>query len=259
MRRLALSCLTAAALLSGAPLQAAPARERIVADLSHSRVAITADFVGSEILIYGAVKRDTPAPEGPLSVIITVEGPPRSVTLLQKARHAGLWVNSAQTRLPQVPSFYAVASSGFLQDDLSAGADDAFRISLRSRLADALPSEAGGAEGPALQALARLGAARGVFAQSDGAVRLAEDTLFRADIALPAQLIEGDYIAKIYLTRDGEVIDWLTRKITVRKTGIERAFTQLARENPLAYGLLTLALAAGAGSAASAFAAWRRG
>lgn len=248
-----------AALLALGPAAAAPPRERIVADLSHSRVAITTDFVGSEILIYGAVKRDAPAPaEPPLSVIITVEGPPRPVTLLHKTHRFGLWVNEEGQRLPLVPSFYAVASSGFLQNDITEGVDSAFRISLRARLADAWPTPPG-ADDTALNALARLGQNSGAFAQSDGAVRLAEDTLFRADVALPARLIEGDYIAKIYLTRDGEVVDWMTRKITVRKTGIERAFTRLARESPLAYGLLTLALAAGAGSAASAFAAWRRG
>ena len=49
--------------------------ESIVAGLSQNRVSITADFDGSEILIYGAVKRDTPPPEGgPLEVIVTVEG-----------------------------------------------------------------------------------------------------------------------------------------------------------------------------------------
>ncbi len=51
--------------------------ERIVAGLSQNRVAITANFDGSEILIYGAVKRDAPAPKGSqLDVIVTVEGPP---------------------------------------------------------------------------------------------------------------------------------------------------------------------------------------
>ena len=45
-------------------MAAAPARheETIVSGLSQNRVSITADFDGSEILIYGAVKRETPAP-----------------------------------------------------------------------------------------------------------------------------------------------------------------------------------------------------
>ncbi len=37
------------------------AEETIVAGLSQNRVSITAHFDGSEILIYGAVKREAPA------------------------------------------------------------------------------------------------------------------------------------------------------------------------------------------------------
>ena len=62
MKRPALLWQTLALLLLAAPATAAP--EAIVAGLSQNRVSITADFDGSEILIYGAVKRDAPAPAG---------------------------------------------------------------------------------------------------------------------------------------------------------------------------------------------------
>ncbi|HEX9859282.1 MAG TPA: TIGR02186 family protein, partial [Paracoccaceae bacterium] len=53
--------------------------EQIVAGLSQNRVSITANFDGSEILIYGAVKRESPAPDNfPLQVIVTVEGPSKA-------------------------------------------------------------------------------------------------------------------------------------------------------------------------------------
>ena len=48
--------------------------EAIVSGLSQNRVSITANYDGSEILVYGAVKRETPIPEGKLEVIVTVEG-----------------------------------------------------------------------------------------------------------------------------------------------------------------------------------------
>ena len=60
-------------------LWTAPARaEEIVLGLSSNRVAITATFDGDDILVFGAVKRDAPVPEGasPLGVIITVSGRP---------------------------------------------------------------------------------------------------------------------------------------------------------------------------------------
>ena len=42
--------------------------ETIVAGLSQNRVSITADFDGSEIIVYGAVRRESRPPEGRLDV-----------------------------------------------------------------------------------------------------------------------------------------------------------------------------------------------
>ena len=70
--------------------------EEIVSGLSQNRVEITANFDGSEILIYGAVKREAPAPTGaPLQVIITVEGPSTPLVIRRKERRAGIWVNTS--------------------------------------------------------------------------------------------------------------------------------------------------------------------
>ena len=67
------------------------AQETVVAGLSQTQVSITAQFQGSEILIYGAVKRNAPEPEGPpLEVIITVEGPAMPVMVRSKDRRFGL-------------------------------------------------------------------------------------------------------------------------------------------------------------------------
>jgi hypothetical protein len=38
-------------------------------------------------------------------------------------------------------------------------------------------------------------------------VDLAEATLFRTSVALPANLTEGNYTVRFFLTRDGAVID----------------------------------------------------
>ena len=57
-----------------APFAAGAQDETVVAGLSQNEVSITANFNGSEILIFGAVQRYSPVPEGdPLEVIITIE------------------------------------------------------------------------------------------------------------------------------------------------------------------------------------------
>ena len=84
-----------------------------------------------------------------------------------------------------------------------------------------------------------------------GAVQLSDETLFRTDIVLPSNLTEGEYKVRLFLTRDGHVVDHQDRVIYVRKEGLERFLFNLSREQPLLYGLLALALAGLAGWGAS--------
>lgn len=235
-------------LLLAAPVQA----ESIVAGLSQNRVSITADFDGSEILVYGAVKRDGPAPDGPLEVIVTVEGPPTPVTIRKKDRVAGIWVNTQAVHVDAAPSFYAVATTGPLRSILSETEDLRYRITL-SRAIRAVGA-ATEANDPAtfIDAMQRIRLAERRYRVLQGAVEFTEETLFRADIVLPANLTEGEYRVRLFLTRDGRVVDAQDRVIGVRKEGLERFLFNLAHEQPLAYGLLSLLLAGLAGWGASA-------
>ena len=87
---------------------------------------------------------------------------------------------------------------------------------------------------------------------SEGSVSLIEQTLFRTDVILPANLTEGDYRLRLFLTRGGQVIDKQERLINVRKAGIEQFRDNTGHEQPLIYGLASRLLAVVAGWAASA-------
>jgi hypothetical protein len=71
-------------------------------------------------------------------------------------------------------------------------------------------------------------------------------------VALPANLTEGEYKVRLFITRDGAVVDTHEEIITVNKDGLERWIYSLAHEQPLLYGLLSLVLAIVAGWGASA-------
>lgn len=87
----------------------ATAEEEIVLGLSQAEVSITTNFDGSEILVYGAVKRETPIPEGaPLEVVVTVSGPSTPIMVRRKERRFGIWVNTDAVEVDRAPSFYAV-------------------------------------------------------------------------------------------------------------------------------------------------------
>ncbi|MCB6179227.1 TIGR02186 family protein [Rhodobacter sp. Har01] len=231
---------------------AAPKPETIVSGLSQNRVAITADFDGSEILVYGAIKREFPVPEGRVDVIITVEGPSGPVTVRRKERVAGIWINNASVRVDSAPSFYAVATSGELATSLSATENIRHNITIdRVIRAVGIASEAD-ASADFVHALVRVRSDEGRYRLLENKVQLTESTLFRTDVALPANLIEGTYKVRMFVLREGRVVAVQERFIGVRKAGLERLIFNLSREQPLAYGLISLVLAAFAGWAASA-------
>lgn len=244
--------IRALALLLALALPSA-AQEVIVAGMSQNRVSITADFDGSEILIYGAVKRDAPAPEGgPLEVIVTVEGPSTPVAVRRKDRVAGIWVNNASVRVDSAPSFYAVATTGPLKHILSDVENLRYGITIERVIrAIGIADEADQA-GEFVLALLRVRTNEGRYRVLEGKVELTEETLFRTDVVLPANLTEGEYKVRLFLLRDKRVIDSQERVIGVRKEGLERFVFNLSREQPLIYGLVSLVLAALAGWGASA-------
>ena len=275
MRRIAHRMVVAAAMLvagvmadaqtlpsaTADPAASAPPPERIVTGLSQDAVSITTSFTGSEIIIYGAIRRDAPPPsDGGSGIIVTLEGPPQPVTVRRKQRIAGVWINTSALRIAAAPDFYVVATSEPLAEMLDP--DD----NVRFRIAPALAVRALSADAdvddmtPFTEALLRLRREDDRYRVDEGSVRIVDDTLFRADVRMPANLIEGDYRARIFLVRGGHVIDSDTAPIRVQKVGLERWLYRLAIHQPFWYGLMSLALAMAAGLIASAaFRALRRG
>ena len=232
--------------------------EEIVMGLSQDEVAISTAFDGSDILIFGAVKRDGRSDAAaPLEVVITVSGPRQPVIVRHKERRFGIWINTSAVEVDAAPSFYAVASSGPLDAVLSETEN------LRHSITVPRAIRSVGAEvdntADFTQALIRIRAGDGLYQRRENTVEFDEETLFSTSISLPANLVEGAYPTRIFLTRDRAVVDRYDTVILVQKVGLERWLFNLSREEPLVYGALSLLLAVAAGWAASAgFAFLRR-
>ena len=233
-------------------LLALPAKaEEIVLGLSRDAVAITATFEGSDILVFGAVKREEPISEdSALGVIVTIKGPDQPVMVRRKDRRVGIWVNTDAVEVDAAPSFYAVASSGPMREVLDDVEDLRYRITI-PRIIRSVGAEIENSSA-FTDALIRIRAGADLYQVLEGAVDLDQETLFRTAITLPANLTEGDYEAHIFLTRDGKVIDDYITTIPVQKVGLERWLYNMAHDNALLYGLMSLAIAIAAGWGASA-------
>ncbi len=235
-------------------LAALPARgEEVVAGLSQNRVAITANFDGSEIIIFGAVKREEPPPgTGPLQVIVTVAGPSTPIMVRRKEKRYGIWINTDAVEVDAAPSFYAVATSGPLNEILKSIEDLRYKISVPRAIRSVGAPMTVKNSRLFTEALIRIRSRKGLYQLEEGSVEVDQETLFNTSIALPANLTEGAYTARIFLLRGGNVVAAHEAKIDVQKVGLERWLFNLAHELPLVYGVLSLFIAISAGWGASA-------
>ena len=236
------------------------AQESFVTGMSTDNIMLTANFTGSEVLVFGAIRRFAPIPAGqaPLDIVITLSGPPRTEIVRRKERRFGIWVNTEGVRVRQAPTYYAIATTKPLAEILSEterlrhqiGLDQAVRrVGAHSTLTDTSEFT---------EAMVRLRLENGLFERSEGGVTLAEETLFQARFQLPTNVSEGVYATRFFLVRNRQVISIGETEITVEKAGIERWLFNLSQDRPLAYGLLSVAIALAAGwTAATAFRLWR--
>lgn len=227
--------------------------EEVVLGLSKDSVSITTNFDGSEILIFGAIKREDAIPEGdPVQVIVTVAGPSLPITVRRKEKKLGIWVNTDAVDVDAAPSFYAVQSSGPLFEVLNDVEDLRHKISVpRAIRSVGAPAEIQDATS-FTEALIRIRRNADIYQLREDSVEVEEQTLFRTSVRLPAALTEGNYVTRIFLTREGRVVSSYETTIDVQKVGMERWLFELSREQPLIYGLMSLAIAISAGWGASA-------
>lgn len=228
-----------------APALPTQAQESIVTGISTDNIALTADFEGSEVFVFGAIRREAPVPEeaGQLDIILTLRGPEQPLWVRRKERRFGIWVNTEGVRISQAPSYYAVASTRPVKEILSEterlrwgiGMDQAVRlVGGHPTITDTRPFA---------DALVRIKESQRLYAQLEGEVRLVEDTLFQTTFELPANLVEGTYTAEFFLVRDRKVLHSGGTEILVQKAGLERWIYNLSQELPLVYGLAAVALA----------------
>ncbi|MEM1073527.1 MAG: TIGR02186 family protein [Pseudomonadota bacterium] len=227
--------------------------EEVVLGMSKDTVSINTSFDGSEILIFGAVKRESAIQYDPrLQVIITVSGPSEPIMVRRKEKRFGIWVNTDAVEVDSAPSFYAVSTSTALNLSLSDTEDLRHTVSIPRAIRSVGAPDTISDATSFTEALIRIKTASDQYQLNEGTVSVDDQTLFRTAIRLPAALTEGDYQTRIFLTRGGEVVSKYETSIYVRKVGLERWLYRLSRDSALIYGLMSLAIAIAAGWGASA-------
>ncbi len=226
----------------------AQAAKPLVADLSAYKIPINSSFRGTRLFLFGA--RGSAG-----QVVVVVRGPEAAYMVRKKERVLGMWLVRKQAAFDHVPQYYTLASTAPL--------DLITTPNLRRELAlglGALPmplQQSGKNGGLAPQelesfrsALRRQKADSLLYTEQPSPVRFIGDTLFKAEIAFPDSIQQGNYIADVYLLDGSGIVASQSVPIRVRKRGVEAFLSLAAHDHPLLYGLSAVLLALVSGWAA---------
>jgi len=236
---------------------AEPRPENVEADVSTRSVAVTSSFTGTEIVVFGAIDnaRHLESNEEQYEIVITLEGARQRLVARRKSNVTGIWVNTESVTFADVPSYYAIASTRPL-DEIA----DPIVLRQRDIGFEQIPMqpERGWATGLSTSdlrkfksAVIRLKRKERLYVESEFGVRFVGRNLFRATIDLPANVPVGPLATRVYLFRNGQLIDTFESRVQLAREGIERYLYDFAFSYPMLYGIAAVIVAIGAGLAAS--------
>lgn len=215
---------------------------KLVPDVSQRQINIQSGFTGAEMLLFGAIIYPRGVtPEGQVDVAVVLRGPTRSVTLREKQKIAGIWVNADSTDFRSVPAYYAIASSRPLDQIVDSKTAAIYELGL-DRLQLSPSGEVNASEQRRfIDGLVDLNRRNGLFRQESGTVEITDQALYRARLTIPSSVPVGIYTAETLLIRDGRVIVADDNvEVRIRKTGFEQLVTVLAQDYALFYGAMAV-------------------
>ncbi|WP_185927970.1 TIGR02186 family protein, partial [Pseudorhizobium endolithicum] len=234
-RRLAAALLLSIASPSFAQVpfgEASTVKEGLEIGTSTSEIAITSDFRGADLTVFGAL---TNADElllaiGHYDVIVTLEGPRDYATVRRKERVLGIWMNTSSMTFEQVPESYSLASTREIDAIDEEPSLNSIGVGI-NHLALTPTGYVGNAVDLSefREAYRRLKLASGLYQRDTSGVRFVSSSLFRASLRLPANIPDGVHTVRAYLFKGGELIYDRELPLRVVKTGIEQAITDAAR------------------------------
>lgn len=220
----------------------------LVSEVSQHEVQVRQGFTGAELLLFGAIL----SPEGTRAaqdydIVVVLKGPTSPIVLREKRKIMGMWINAASTELHSAPSYFAMASTRPISKIVDAKTAAIYELGLPW-----LQLSPTGAIDP--QALKRFNAGlvdlrkrNGHFREDEAGVKVSEQVLYQARIALPSSVETGRYTAETFAISRGRVVATAVSEIAVRKLGFEGAIATFAQEFSLLYGLLAVAVSVGMG------------
>lgn len=238
------------AIMASSAVRAAetPPSEEIQIGLSTDTIAITSNFSGSALTIFGSLEGADPLiqRQGRYDLIVVLEGPEAGQVVRRKNRVFGMWVNTASASFDRAPLSYISASTRDLQDITSNENFAKLSLGINALKLDSNPDKTAIA-GEFSEAFKSIKTRAQVYSESSGNVEFISESLFRATLQLPASIPIGHHRARAFLFRNGEFIRESSSDLAIIKSGAEQAIYDTARQDSVWYGFGSIFIAVAIG------------
>ncbi len=220
--------------------------ESIEIGISSNEIAITPDFSGADITVFGALTgTDELLQEiGQYDIVVTLEGPKTDTIVRRKERVLGVWINTQSLTFADVPISYSFASTRVI--DSIAAPLSLNKLALGIGHIPLQPKQfQGGIRDFASfrNALRRQKISSGLYQDNPGDIRFVSKNLFKASLRLPANIPNGTHTVHAYLFKSGVFLSEKFLPLRVVKTGIEQSLTYAAYSRSYFYGVFAVLLA----------------
>ena len=215
----------------------------LVPEVSQHEIQVRQGFIGTELLLYGAILD----PQGrrsrePYDIVVVLKGPTEPILLREKAKKLGVWVNAQSTAFRSAPSFFSVASSrpvSEIVDDRTAAIYELGLGFLQLSPAGAIDPEE---QARFTKGLVDLRQREGLYREDGTGVTISDGVLYQARIPVPSNVVTGRYTAETFAISDGRVIASAIAEVQVEKQGFERFVADQADQSSFLYGLFAVLL-----------------
>ena len=228
--------------------------ENLDIGISTEEIAITSDFTGADITIFGAIDRADPnlLAQGKYDIVVALEGPKDNTTVLKKERVFGIWINRHSMTFELVPSSYSMSSTRDVEKIAAPDILNSTGVGLNHIRLTPLGYFGDGRDlGEFREAFLGRKEIDGLYQRDPGGVQFISSSLFKASVRLPANIPNGVHIVRAHLFRDGQPVQEKALQLRIVKTGLEQMITRAAYDTPLFYGIFAVFLAVVTGWIAS--------
>lgn len=215
----------------------------LVPEVSQHEVEVRQGFVGTQLLLYGAILEPDGRRAGrDYDIVVVLKGPTEPIRLREKRNIFGIWVNADSTAFRSAPSFFAVASSRPIDQIVDRRTAAIYELGLDYLQLSPIGSIDPDEQAHFTQGLVELRKREGLYKEDPKGVTISEQVLYQAHIALPSNVQTGRYTAETFAITRGRVIASASAEVAVDKRGFERLVADYSQDASFFYGLAAVAL-----------------